>query len=181
MEQALREADKVVAYKDLSAKSAIHLRFLTEEMMGMMRSITGETDGEFWIEDQDGVYQLHLRAMTRMDPDKRSELLALASSGRNDAARGLMGRLRNFFEQSGDTPLPLFESELADYTSLSTLNWEWSLSAYQNALSKYQDTDPQAREMWDELEKSVVTHVADEIRISIRGPQVEMIILKKLL
>ena len=34
--------------------------------------------------------------------------------------------------------------------------------------------------MWDELEKSVVTHVADDIKVSIRGQQVEMTILKKL-
>ena len=53
MEAALKEAEKVAAYKGLSAKNALHLRLLTEEMMGMMRSITGENTGEFWIEDKD--------------------------------------------------------------------------------------------------------------------------------
>ena len=62
MEKALEQADKVAAYKGLSAKDALHLRLLTEEMMGLMRSITGEKEGTFWIEDQDGEYQLHLRA-----------------------------------------------------------------------------------------------------------------------
>ena len=55
MESALAQVDKLAAYKGLSPKDALHLRLLTEEMMGMMRSITGETNGEFWIEDEDGV------------------------------------------------------------------------------------------------------------------------------
>ena len=49
MGAALEQADKVAAYKGLSAKNALHLRLLAEEMLGMMRSIAGEADGEFWI------------------------------------------------------------------------------------------------------------------------------------
>ena len=49
MEAALNQAEKVAAYKSLSPKNTLHLRLLTEEMMGMMRSITGETQGKFWI------------------------------------------------------------------------------------------------------------------------------------
>ena len=41
------QAEKVAAYKGLSPKGALHLRLLTEEMMGMMRSITGEKEGKF--------------------------------------------------------------------------------------------------------------------------------------
>ena len=52
MESALLQADQVAAYKGLSAKDALHLRLLAEEALGLMRSITGETDGLFWIEDR---------------------------------------------------------------------------------------------------------------------------------
>ena len=45
METALEQADKMAAYKGLSRKNALHLRLLTEEMMGLMRSVTGETEG----------------------------------------------------------------------------------------------------------------------------------------
>ena len=37
-----------------------------------------------------------------------------------------------------------------------------------------------AEEAWDELEKSVIAHVADEVKISIRGYDVEMIVYKKI-
>ena len=56
MENALAQADLVADYKHLSHQEALHLRLLTEEMVGMMRSITGETKGKFWIEDESGVW-----------------------------------------------------------------------------------------------------------------------------
>ena len=61
METALLQAEKVAAYKGLSYKNSLRLRLLTEEMMGLMRSVTGETKGLFWIEDEEGVYKLHLQ------------------------------------------------------------------------------------------------------------------------
>ena len=57
MEKALEQVDKVAAYKGLTVKNALQLRLLAEEMMGMMRSITGETEGIFWIEDREEEYQ----------------------------------------------------------------------------------------------------------------------------
>ena len=43
--KALEQVEKMAAFKGLSRKDTLHLRLLTEEMMGMMRSITGEKDG----------------------------------------------------------------------------------------------------------------------------------------
>ena len=37
-----------------------------------------------------------------------------------------------------------------------------------------------AAEAWDELEKSVVAHVADDVKVSIHGRTVEMVIIKAL-
>ena len=67
LKETLRQVDKVAAYKELSPKGALHLRLLTEEMIGMVASITGKVEGQFWIEDEDGVYQLHLQVKTDLD------------------------------------------------------------------------------------------------------------------
>ncbi len=186
METALSQVDKVAAYKGLTGKNALHLRLLAEEMLGMMRSITGETKGEFWIEDDEkGTYQLHLQVRTRMDSEKRDSLLAASSTGKNESARGLMGRLRDFFDRGADEDIAAAHSSLLlpgvmEQSSLPTLDWEWSMTRYQNALSSQMQTSAAARDAWDELEKSVVAHVADDVRVSIRGRQVEMIIVKKM-
>ena len=184
---ALAQAEKVAVYKELSAKNTLHLRLLTEELMGMMRSITGEPEGKFWIEDQNHVYELHLQVVTRMDSEKRDQLLSAASSGKNESARGLMGRLRDFFDRGADADVaamttPLMLPGMYDISSSTpTLDLEWSMTEYQNALStRVLQNDSAAREAWDELEKSVVTHVADDIRVSIKGSIVEMTIIKKM-
>lgn len=178
---ALAQADKVASYGGLSPKNALHLRLLTEELLGMMCSITGEKEGRFWIENEGQDYQLHLVMSVRMNPEKREQLLAASTTGKNEAARGLMGRLRDFFERDWDTAAPpLYYAEMPGEFTGTMLDWEWSMTAYQKEVSKWAVNDEKAREMWDELEKSVVTHVADEIKVAIRGEQVEMIIYKKL-
>ena len=186
METALEQVEKVAAYKGLSGKNALHLRLLTEEMMGMMRSITGKTDGEFWIEDQDGEYQLHLRVNTRLTSEKREQLLSASSSGKNESAKGLMGRLRDFFDWGSDEDLagfnsPLLMPDMMEQSSSPVLDWEWSMIRYERMLSDRMGmNDHAAKEAWDELEKSVVKHVADDVKVSIRNGVVEMTIIKKL-
>jgi len=186
IEAALEQVEKTAAYKGLTGKAAIHLRLLAEEMMGMMRSITGEPEGEFWIEDEDNVYQLHLRVFTRMDSEKRDQLLSASSSGKNESARGLMGRLRDFFDRGADEDVAPYTGSLMlpgmyDDSSTPALDWEWSMVNYENALStRLKENDQAAREAWDEMEKSVVARVADEVKVFIRGSEVEMVIYKKL-
>ena len=184
METALSQAEKVAAYKGMSVKDTLHLRLLTEEMMCMMRSLTGETEGLFWIEDENDVYQLHLKVETIMDSEKRDQLLSVSSSGRNSSARGIMGRIRDFFDRGADADLasPLLMPSMYDHNSSTViLDWEWSMREYEAMLSNQKnDSDPRIREAWDELEKSVVNHVADDIKVFIRGRLVEMVITKKM-
>ena len=184
METALQQVEKVAAYKGLSPKNTLHLRLLTEEMMSMMRSITGEPEGEFWIEDNDGEFALHLRVASRMNMEKRAQLLSVSASGKNEAARGLMGRIREFFDWGCDEEYDGFSTAMLpdafEYSSSPVLDWEWSMRRYENVVSSKMDQDNAAREAWDELEKSVVKNVADDVKVFIRGGYVEMTILKKM-
>ena len=189
MDSVLQEAEKVTAYKGLTGKNALHLRLLTEEMTALMRSITGEREGRFWIEDdQEGLYSLHLDVVTRMNSVKREQLLSTATSGRNESARGLMGRIRDFFDQTADEDVarytsPMLLPDAAEYSATPTLDWEWSLNRY---VRKYEEMDEAARTAqgaeadWDELEKSVVAKVADDVKVSLQGSHVALTILKRL-
>ena len=188
MGKALEQVDAVASYKRLSQKQALQLRLLAEEMLALMRSITGETDGNFWIEDEKGVYQLHLQVFTRMSSVKREQLLSTATSGKNAAARGLMGKLRDLFERDADSDVapftnPLMMDGLYDTgaAAVASADYEWSMSRYREELSEKQSQHiSDVDEAWDELEKSVVANVADEIKVYIRGDQVEMVIFKTL-
>lgn len=185
MEAALAEVEKVAAYKGLTGKNALHLRLLGEEMMGMMRSITGETEGKFWIEDSDGVYQLHLQIDTLVDREKRRQLLAASRSGKNEASKGLMGKLREFFFRDADEDIASFSNPMLNGGaiqdgSMPVTDWQWSMLRYVEQHKANPNPTEAEMEAWDELEKSVVSHVADDVKVSIVGWQTEMILIKKI-
>ena len=177
--------EKVAAYNGLTGKGVLHLRLLGEEMMDLMRSITGETEGKFWIEESDGVYQLHLQIDTLVDSETRKQLLAASRSGKNEASKSLMGKLREFFFRAADEDIAAFSNPLLNggaFTggSMPVTDWQWSMLRY---IEKY-NADPnhteEEKEAWDELEKSVVSHVADDVKVSIAGAKTEMILVKKI-
>ena len=175
MEDALAQAEKVAQYKNLQSKDALHLRLLSEEMLGMMQSITGEKEGCFWIEDQDNEFRLHLQVETQMDFVKQENLLAASTSGRNEAAKGFMGRIRTFFNPLDWTNAPV---PVSAETMGST--YSWSMSSYRQMVMEGMEQEQEgAKEAWDELEKSVVTKIADDVKVSIEGRKVEMVIIKK--
>lgn len=172
---ALTLAEKVAAYKELSPKSALHLRLLTEEVMSMVHAITGDVEGDFWIEDEGNVFKLHLQVRTNIDEEQREKLLSASKSGKNEATKGIMGKIRAFFEPLDG--LPVFYGEdmgmLADAV--------WSMRAYQEQVRKYiEEKRDGADEAWDELEKSVIFHIADDVKVSIYGRDVELTVIKEM-
>ena len=177
MEAALAQIDKISEYKKLSPKSAMSLRLLTEETMAMMRAIAGNVNGEFWVEDQDAVYEIHLRVNTLIDEKKREQLLSASTSGKNEAARGFMGKIRAFFEPSSS--VPMFSTGFSGGAPQMYGTYVWSMEDYRDQLRQYREQNQaNHQEEWDELEKSVVAKMADNVKVSIRGRTVEMTIFK---
>lgn len=56
MEDALAQVEKVSSYKGLSQKNTLYLRLLAEETMALLRAVTGNVSGEFWMEDEEQLY-----------------------------------------------------------------------------------------------------------------------------
>ena len=188
--QALRQTEAVARYRDLTKKQAMRLQLLAEEMTGMLRSIVGEAKADFWIESKGKDFELHLSALTRMDADKREALLKASTSGKNEAAKGFMGKLWDLVTQMSE-PVFAHEPSVYDYgfvhtdsgafdapvgVGLHTAIGSWSLQNYKETIAANSE---EAADAWDELEKSIVARLADEIRISINGNAVEMVIFKR--
>ena len=177
MEAILGQVDALAAGKALSPKNATHLRLLAEETMAMVRAITGDVNGEFWIEERDDVYELHLKVETLTDARKREQLLSASTTGRNEATRGFMGKIRAFFQPTEDAPM--FTSGFVGGVPRMYGNYEWCMQDYREQLRQYRKQNAKgSQEAWDELEKSVVSHVADDVKVSILGRTVEMTIAK---
>ena len=57
----------------------------------------------------------------------------------------------------------------------------WTMENYREELyARREETGGDAAKAWDELEKSVVSHAADDIRVFIRGNTVQMTIIMKI-
>ena len=187
-DEALDQAEAVARYRALDRKSAIQLRLLTEEMMGMMRALTGEREADFWIDDEDrgSILGLHLKVQTPMNGDMRKKLLAASTTGENSAAKGVTGKIRDLFERflepengtiAGDLAIGMdYAYSGADFGTLSVAAAGlWSMNRYKAAVKEGRAPE----EYWDELEKSIVANIADDVQIGIAGQDVEMVIIKK--
>lgn len=99
---ALEESEKISLLSGISRKNAIRLRLITEEMLGMMRGITGQCKASFRIFCDGERFELFLTTRTRMNKKKRSNLKA---SGKCDPASfqdKLRGELLKALEMDSD-------------------------------------------------------------------------------
>ena len=157
MEAALLETESVARFRGLNEKETLRLRMLTEELMGMARSITGEMTATFWIDSEDKAFTLHLSTKTKMDAGKRYQLISSATSQKNEAAKSFIGFLRDKFE-----------------TAMHAESDGVAFDFNGNPLDELP-----ADEEWDRYERSILRKLADEIKIGVRGGKVEMEVLKQ--
>ena len=185
--EAIKQTELVASYKSLTKKDAIHLLLLTEEMMGMMKALTGEQEADFWIDDEDNTYRLHLKVETTMNTEKRQNLLSSSTSGENIAAKGVMGKMRDLFNRLVEPTESSVPSEYVSGWNTSHLSTAGAAAVAKNysaiyanvwSLNRYKASQ-QKEESWDELEKSIVANLADEVEIGIDDKTVEMIVYKK--
>ena len=195
-EQALLEAEKIAQYEGLGRKAALQLRLLTEETLGMVAAIAEDFDADFWIEKaKAGVCRIHLIAETDMNYAKKKGLVAVSTSGRNEAAKGFMGRIREMIENvlireddamdpmaAGIGANPAYFSTMGmcepDVVAADSMLYLWSLERYRASIAENQENSQEDQDAWDELEKSIVASIADDVRVSVSGRTVELIIEK---
>ena len=157
--EAVKEARKVADYNEMSPKDSIRLQLCTEEVLSLVRIVTGEIKASFWIEFDGSQYELHVSTKTAMDMEKRNQLLSVSSSRKNEAAKSFLGMLRDIFEETMVVEVK-------------------QSSAPQDASADHVIVcdDPE----WDGYEQSTLKKLADVIKVSIRGEAVELIVSKKI-
>ena len=197
-EDALEETSRFAVYVGLNEKQNRRLRLLAEETLGMVRAITGEFDAEFWLEARRGHhYRIYLNATTEMDYAKKRELIETSSQKKNAASKGFMGKVRDLFEnglysvdesaaiQNAYGGQVMYASMgMTDINASSNMNaivYQWSLERYRESIDETREANQEAaEEAWDELEKSIVANIADDVRVAVSGNSVELVIEKRM-
>ena len=179
--EALLETDRFSEYQRLGEKESLRLRLLAEEMSGLVKNLVGDFSGIYWVEGDDKNASLCLEADCTVDFDTREELLKLSSSGKNEAAKGFMGKLAGIFEyclMSYEISAK-YSGFYSDYIfdDVPNFGYErmWSLNAMRRDLEENAEA---SKENWDELEKSIVASLADEVLVGVRSHKVRLEIKK---
>ena len=185
----LRESEKVAVYNELTHKQTLQLRLICEEIDGMLPNIIDDFYGEFWIDFEDGVCKVNVSLrFEEFTAKKKEELVAIAKNKKNASASGIVGMIRSALEDvflegdsfgGGDLSLEsrYFVTEYyngVDQFYASDYSRLWSLENYRSTVKSEEKT-----EKWDELEKSVLASVADDVVVGVKGMCADIIVVKK--
>ena len=186
--EALGKTETLGQESGLNQEEVLHLRLLAEELFGLLNGIAGDVEASYWMEIEDKNFELHMKSWIEMTSEMREKLLSASSSGENDAAKGFIGKLRDMIavkllpSEEGPSMLALAMMNAAwsfsdsDFTDISPE--VWSMQEYISEVEVNREQNADAQEAWDELEKSIIAKVADEVRVNIQGSSVEIIIYK---
>ena len=190
LETVLREVEKVTAYNGLEDKKALRLRLLAEELCGMLPGLVENFSGAFWAENDGNDYELHVELKADdMSLELRDELISVSKTGKNAAAKGVMGKIRAVAETMLLAAFdPTVSSPVGEYYDCHGYNmgfgftdptiaietgyvYSWSLFNYKTAVENKEDE-------YAELERSIVAKLADDIVVGVRGKNVEIVVKK---
>ena len=183
LEMILRESEKVAVYNELTHKQTLQMRLLCEEIDGMLPQIVDDFDGRLWIEFEEGVCKVNVSLQVAgLTTGKKEKLIDLAKNKKNAEAVGILGKIRSKVEDfflADDTTLDYTmcagQFHLATgYNDGVDYYYIWSLNQYRTSINKEEQA-----EKWDELEKSVIASVADDVMVGVKGNQVHIVIVKK--
>lgn len=175
----------------LEKRDVLRLDLLTEETLGMVKAMVNDFYGQLWFESEGKRCEIHLQATADMNTDRRENLLSMSSTGRNAAAKGFMGMLRDVVSgalHSFGRSMNDYGREVAKYGMVNPADVGgfavdamvpiWSLQTYRTDLEAQRSLNEDAGRAWDELEKSIVGKLADDVVVGIKGDRMELVIVK---
>ena len=176
------EVEKSAEYNKLEKKQALYLRLLAEELVSMLPELLEIGSGEFWIENNGPDFELHASIKSKgLSVFDKENILSVSSSGKNAASTGIMNKIK-----------VMAENMLGDFIEVSKMGAEngWYNfydmgsgveTMYVNSwsLSNYKENVDNNTEEWDELEKSIIANIADDVIVGVKGKKVDIIIKKK--
>lgn len=173
----------------LDKRDALRLDLLVEETLGMVKNMLEDFYGQLWFTADGKACEIHFEATSDMDVEKRQELLSVSSTGKNVAHRGFMAKLGEVISGAlhgfGRT-MDAYGQETVKYGIVHSpspmmgnadMMTVWTLQTYRDGLDQASDDDAEAA--LDELEKSIVAKLADDILVGVKGDRINLVIKKQ--
>ena len=178
----LQESESVAQYNGFTHKQALQLRLICEEIDGMLPNIIDDFSGDFWIEYENGVCKVNVAVVfEEFSVEKKKELIQVAKNKKNAAAVGIVGKIRSVIEdfflndETRAYGMPMdFYDVASEYGVYLDNPYMWSLNQYKTTVRK-----EKREEEWDELEKSIIASIADDVIVGVKGTRANIVIVKK--
>ena len=183
LKDVLAEVEKIADYNELPKKQTLRLSLLAEELVGMLPELVKNFEGSFWIQSKGTQYELHVELLVdSLSKERKEALIEVSANKKNAANTGFMGKIRDIAEnmllrseEDFGEVYAVDQEYMTDYQSFDYhYTYAWTLNNYVS--NKQESTDSAT---WDELEKSIVAKLADDVIVGVRGKKVEIVIKKE--
>ena len=164
----LNECDRMSKQAALDEKQEMHIRLLAEEMISMLPHLMEYGSGKFWINNDDGVFEMHLSVAPKLTASNKTSPIAKVMNS-DISMKSMVRRICGIIDKAASRG-----SELPDEDANRT---SWSLGNYIARL-KQQDPDKSKSDEWDELEHSILANIADDVIVKNVGNTIELILIK---
>ena len=174
------EIEKVSDYNHLERKKVVQLLLLSEELIGIQKGILGFTKGEFYIENDGNEYRLCLHSDIFTDVLTQERFVEISNKNENIAVKGIKGKIRyvvNYLMNANVDMMPEFDlfnsqSSYHCYATPTTYDKVWSLEGYKDGIAE-------GTEVWDEMERSIVAKLADDVIVGATAKYIDLIVVKR--
>ncbi len=182
-------AEKTAVYCGLGEKQKLKLNLLCEELFEMLPNLLAYGKGEFWIEAEGMDFNIHavVEANELLSSLDREEIMKISKSGKNAAAVGIKNKIKiaaevmvaNYALSKGIGSDVVYESPALDFIEMGAYqdpvgySSEWSLLCYKTKAKA------KASAEWDELERSIIAKLADDVTVGIIDGKVNITVKKK--
>ena len=175
IEKILCETQKTAKYAELNAKQSMRTRLIAEELIGLLKELSANFDGDFWIEQENLSFTFftQLELNENMDKQTKKKFIDISSDKKNASAVGIMGKIQDVVENLLYPENAVYSTDFIAHQLETAVLMDDSWT-----LSRYKDSQKENTDQWDELEKSIIANLADDVTVSVKGNKVEIAIIK---
>ncbi len=144
----------------IKGRNALRLTLLTEEALKLVKSIVTDKIVTLWLVGDANVSRIMISAEGIMDVNEEAKLVSVSKSQKNHFPGG-------FFAQM-----------LGSLKNIGREKATWTLNDYKLQLLEKRNEDIYAQDAWDDLERSLLANLADDVVVSIDKMQLLVEITK---
>lgn len=185
IKRAIDEAERYGTSENLGQNMKLKLRLVAEELLTLTKTIPHLENGTFRIERDGNDYDMCFDATGVIDKKVRNKLVGVSTDNTNQAYEGISGlftkAIDSMIQMSIDDKKGVNKSSqnaMEESIGKSDNNYKWSYNIYKEKEMDFADEEG-ININEEEIGKSLLMKMSDDIRISVRTNHVNMRVLVK--